>query len=102
MEFEVCCDLEVQKNFDKFYASMYFLLNRFYPERATTVTSADPHFITPTIKSILKRKNRLMRAGRTEEASALAKRVRMAITLQNSLLLRNCDTTKSTKLTCAK
>ena len=43
-----------------------------------------------------------MRAGRTEEASALAKRVRVSITRQNSLLLRNCDTRASIKLTWAK
>ena len=62
MEFEVCCNLEVQENFDKFYASMYYLLDRFYHERAISVTSADPHFITPAIKSMVRRKNQLMRA----------------------------------------
>jgi len=58
------------------YATMLGLLNRFYPERTVTVTSADPQFVTPTIKVQLRRKNRLMRSGRTEEAGALAKRIR--------------------------
>ena len=44
------------------------------------------------------RSNRLMRVGRSEEASALTKLVWVAITRQNSLLLRNCHTRKSVKL----
>ena len=64
----------IQENFDNLYDVMLSLLDRFYPERSITVSSADPDFITPTIKAQLRKKNRLMRAGRTEEAGALAKR----------------------------
>ena len=93
---------DVQENFDIFYHTLYTLLDQFYPERVITVTSTNPHFITPAIKAMLRRKNRLMRAGRTDEANALAKRVRASISRQNSLLLRDCDTRKSVKLTWAK
>jgi len=48
---------------------MYILLDQFYPEREISVTSADPRFVTPVIKSMLRRKNRLMRSGRLDEAS---------------------------------
>ena len=97
---------------NNFYDTLYTLLDLFFPEREITVTSADPHFITPAIKSIgpdgrsyahahaymnnfpkypmLRRKNRPMRAGRTDEAGALAKRVRAAVTRQDSLLMRDC------------
>ena len=51
---------------------MLQLLHKFYPERTVTVSSRDPDFITPVIKAKLRRKNKLMRAGRTEEAGALA------------------------------
>ena len=44
----------------------------FYPVQYVTVTSRDPEFITPQVKAMLRRKNRLMRAGREEEAGALA------------------------------
>jgi len=43
-----------------------------------------------------------MIAGRTDEANALAKRVLTSISRQNSLLLRECDTRKSIKLTWGK
>ena len=51
------------------------------------VTSADRHFITPAIKSMLRRKNCLMRAGQAKEAGALTELVRAAVILQNLLLL---------------
>ena len=63
---------DVQKNFDDMYTVMRSLLDRFYPERRITVTSTDPRCVTPAVKAMLRRKNRLMRAGRTEEAGALA------------------------------
>jgi len=39
------------------------------------ITSPDPVFITPEIKTIVRRKNRLMRKGKIEEASACPSRV---------------------------
>jgi len=54
---------------------MHELLDGFYPKRAITVTSADPYFVTPAVNAMLRRKNRLMRTGRTDEAGALAARV---------------------------
>jgi len=43
-----------------------------------------PLYITPAIKGKLRRKNRLMRAGRTEEASAVAQQIAIDIVLRNS------------------
>jgi len=51
------------------------LLNILYPTKTITMSSRDPAFITARIKGMLRHKNRLMRAGRLEEASAVAKRV---------------------------
>ena len=72
----------VQAEFDHFYAVALELLNLYYPERVITKTSRDPAYITPRIKAMLRRKNKLMRAGRVEEAGALSVRVGQAI--QNS------------------
>ena len=69
-----------QSNFDHMYGVMSELLNMFYPEREITVTSSDPPYVTPAVKALLRRKNRLMRAGRTEEACAIAARIRTIIT----------------------
>jgi len=48
---------------------------------------------------MLRRKNRLMRSGRLDEANAVTRRVRTAITRQNALMLWECNTRKSTKQT---
>ena len=52
VQFEIGSDSEIQANFDKFYEEMYILLDQFYPEREISVTSADPRFVTPVIKSV--------------------------------------------------
>ena len=56
------------------YDYLYTMLNRYY--RETTVTTTDPYFVTPAVTAMLRRKNRLMRAARVDEAAAIAKRVR--------------------------
>jgi len=62
-------------DFDTFYDMAISLLEQFYPERTVTPSSRDSYFVTPLIKAKLRRKNRLMLDGRTEEASALAQRI---------------------------
>ena len=51
MTIELTDDADVQANFDDMYAIMKSLLDRFYPQRQITVTSTDPHFVTPTVKA---------------------------------------------------
>ena len=80
-----------QAAFDHFYDTAISLLNLFYPEREVTVTSRDPDWITPSIKAKLRRKNRLMRSGRVEEASALATRIGKDITKRNKARLTRVD-----------
>jgi len=72
-----------QAVYDSFYASALALLEEFYPERSITLTSRDPSYITPMIKARLRRKNRLMRAGRVDEAGALARQIGRDITRQS-------------------
>ena len=62
---------DVQTEFDQFYDITLGLLNAFYPERSVTVTSRDPEYVTPAIRAKLRRKNRLMRSGKVEEAGAI-------------------------------
>jgi hypothetical protein len=37
-------------------------MDQFYPEQTITLTSRDPPYVTPAIKSMLRRQNKLMRA----------------------------------------
>src|SRR6218665_2976754 len=66
---------ELQAAWDHFYAECHKRLREFYPKRKVIMTSADPLYFSPSLKLLLRRKNRLMRAGRLDEASACARRV---------------------------
>jgi len=63
LNIEFDCNSSVQEDFDCFYECLLCQLYRFYPERAITLTSSDPSFITPAEKSQLRRKNKLICAG---------------------------------------
>jgi Reverse transcriptase (RNA-dependent DNA polymerase)/Endonuclease/Exonuclease/phosphatase family len=83
--------MNTQSEFDHFYSIADALLNKFYPERTITMTSRDPDFITPEIKIKLRRKNKLMRAGRVEEAEALSVRISKAMTQHGKTRLSTID-----------
>jgi len=88
---------DIQTEFDIFYSKMINLLNHFYRIRTVTVSSRDPDFITPAIKTKLRRKNRLMRTGRVEEAEAIAKRITQDITKCNQVRLSHINSSGGTK-----
>jgi hypothetical protein len=80
-----------QCEFDRFYSLALNLLDTIYPERKITLSNRDPDFVTADIKAKLRRKYRLMRAGRVEEASALAKQIGKEIRRQNQSSLNKLD-----------
>ena len=55
------------------------------------MSSRDPQYITPDIKCKLRRKNRLMRAGRQEEANAIASQISKKISRRDAVYLKKCD-----------
>ena len=77
---------DVQNNFDRFYSILLDLLDRFYPERS--ITSRDPPYVTLNLQALLRRKNRLMRSGKIEEANAIAVRIGATVRRRNSAELR--------------
>lgn len=80
-----------QTAWDHFYREAFDRFDRGYPMRTVTTTSAEPFFITPECRLLLRRKNRLRRAGRTEEASACARRVGMGIERTTTAHLHRFD-----------
>src|SRR6218665_3618241 len=86
-----------QLAWDGFYHLTLKWLNDYYPLRSVTVTSREPAFMTPDIKYLLRRKNRLMEQGRLEEASAMAAKIGRSIARSNSRHLRDLDTSHGTK-----
>ena len=72
-------DVNPQASYDRLYDSLLQLLDKYYPEQRVSITSADPPFITPAVKEMLRRKNRLIRSGKVEQATALAGKIDIAI-----------------------
>src|SRR6218665_4213309 len=68
----------------EFYAAITGSLNHFYPLRSVTITSRDPGYMTPEIKYLLRRRNRLMHHQKIEEAAALSLRIGREIARFNS------------------
>jgi len=89
---ELAMTSDPQAFYDAFYALAIGLLDTYYPERTITVTARDPHYVTTDIKTKLRRKNRLMRAGRVDEAGALARQIGLAITRHNKRQLQRIST----------
>ena len=87
-------DSDVQATCDRFYASVYMLLDGFYPESVVSVSNRDPSFITPQIKYMLRQKNQLMRKGKIEAANALAGRIKSKIVSSNSTNFRSINNVK--------
>jgi len=56
-----------QAESDHFHNVAHNLLDQYYPERVVTRSSRDPSYVTPGIESMLRCKNKLMRAGLLEE-----------------------------------
>jgi len=80
---------DIQAAADVFYDHATALLDRHYPEKQITMTSSDPNYVTPYIKSALRRKSKIMRAGWVEEAGALAERIGDRIITQNTAYFRH-------------
>jgi hypothetical protein len=84
-------DGDLQAEYDKLYDVLLELLDKYYPERTVTISSADPPYVTPVVKHMLRQKNHLMRKGRIEEATALAVKIGVAINNYTSSELSRVD-----------
>ncbi len=78
---------DVQRAFDEFYFLLLKILDTVYPMHSVTTASRDPCFVTPYIKALLRKKNKLMRRGEIAKAEAIVEQVRNEITKSTSKLL---------------
>jgi len=80
----------VQKAFDKFYEIALHILNYFYPLHVITVTNRDSHFVTPYIKALLRKRNKLIRKGSVDAAEFLTATIGQRITAHNKTAFLKC------------
>ena len=60
------------------------ILDEIYPTKTVTVSNRDPHFVTPQIKVMLRKRNKLMHMNKIEAANALTARISQLITTNNA------------------
>ena len=80
-----------QAAFDIFYNRVLDMLDFFYPVSSISISSRDPPFMTPTLKSMLRQKNYFMNSGQIEKANALANHIGTRIIHNNTESLMDCD-----------
>ena len=76
--------MDAASTFLSFYTTINELLDRFYPFKTISTSSRDPPFVTPEIKYLLRRKNKLQRSGNLETAACLATRIGRKIASSNA------------------
>ena len=79
------------------YETLHSLLDTFFHLRAITLSYSDPSYITPEIKFLLRKKNKLMKANRLDEANSISKKVGSMIIRHNSTKLSHYDPRSTTK-----
>ena len=77
----------VQNSFDNFYEKKSEITNKCFPIRRITVTNKDPPFVTPYIKCLLRKKNKLMPNGHKIKADAISTQISSFIVRTNSCKL---------------
>ena len=68
------------------------------PSRTVSLRQSEPYYITPLIKSLLCKRNRLRRKGKLEEAGELAAKINRMITEIQQSHLRNLTTASPSEL----
>ena len=61
--------------YDRFLAALSQLLHDNIPVNVVRLGVRDPFFITPLIKQLLRKRNKLRRRGKTSEANTLAVKI---------------------------
>jgi hypothetical protein len=80
--------ISVDDAFTDFINVLHFVLDNVVGYRTASLRNKEPPYITPYIKILLKKRNRLMRKGRTAEAEILTKRIGQRIVFVRANFLK--------------
>ena len=77
-----------EEMFNEFYEICSEILETLYPTKTVSTTNWDPYFLTPNIKALLRKLNKLMCRNKVEAANAITARIGRMITKTNSTTFR--------------
>ena len=71
--------IDVDTAFNDFYKIINWHVNRYIPRRTVTMKSRDPGYITPRLKLLLRKRNKLYRLGHTAAGDQLPTKINKII-----------------------
>ena len=89
---------DVEQVYDDFVGITQNILSFTVPVKTVSMGPKDPEFITPRVKAMLRKRNRLRRKGRLEEADSLAQQINTVITNGRSNALNKLETASTKEL----
>ena len=93
-----CGVIDANETFDDFYKVVHWHLEIYIPAQSVVMKAKDPAFITPNIKLLLHRRNKLRKLGRIEQADAIASKINKMIDYNRKQLLVNAECQDTAKL----
>jgi hypothetical protein len=94
----ILLDDNVSSSYDSLTTTLHQFINQFIPIRQVTITEGCPTFITPLIKSLLRKRNHFMRKGQLDKANNLSAKVGKLISEHRSNILSGVDYKSSKEL----
>jgi hypothetical protein len=94
----ILLDDNVSSSYDSLTTTLHQFINQFIPIRQVTITEGCPTFITPLIKSLLRKRNHFMRKGQLDKANNLSVKVGKLISEHRSNILSGVDYKSSKEL----
>jgi len=71
--------MAVSTAFDDFNTVVKWHLDKYIPTKTVTIKDKEPSFITPAVKRLLRKRNRLRRRGHLEKANLIANKINVMI-----------------------
>src|SRR5208282_5503596 len=91
--------ISIESNIDLAYQAFldisHWHIKQFIPTRTVSMPAKTPSYITPLVKSLLRRRNKLMHRGKICEANSLAAKIGKLISEFRSKFLANVDAKSS-------
>ena len=93
-----CHTDNIDNIYNDFVTIVKWHVDTIVPVCAISMRERDPSYITPRIKTLLRRRNKLMRAGKTEHADHIAQKVNRLIAHSRSIALAGASNTDTRQL----
>jgi Reverse transcriptase (RNA-dependent DNA polymerase) len=82
---------DVQSLYNEFMLCLFAIIDTSIPMKTVSIGPKDPEFITPLVKSLLMKRNKLRRRGELEKANDLATKINTMITENRTVRLKNME-----------